>query len=75
MCRAVRWSARVAIHLRLHRSADNKVVWRMRFDRKQRVKTRTPQAVVALITRLIRVELNRELTNITSAIRTDLARK
>lgn len=70
-----RWSARVSMHLRLHRSSDNKVVWRMRFDRKQRVKARTPHAVVSLITRLIRVELDRELTNITGAIRTDLARK
>lgn len=69
------WSARVALHLRLHRSSDNKVVWRMRFDRKQRVQKRTPQAVVTLLTRLIRVELDRELANITSAIRTDLARK
>lgn len=70
-----KWSARVALHLRLHRSSDNKVVWRMRFDRQQRVKTRTPQAVVLLITRIIRAELDRELSNITGAIRTDLARK
>jgi len=71
----LRWSARVALHLRLHRSSDNKVVWRMRFDRKRRVKTRTPQAVVSLLTALIRAELDRELANIAGAIRTDLARK
>jgi len=70
-----KWSARVALHLRLHRSSDNKVVWSARFDRKQRVKTRTPQAVVILITHLIRAELDRELPNIIGAIRTDLARK
>ena len=69
------WSARVAMHLRLHRSSDNKVVWRMRFDRKQRVKKRTPQDIVSLITRLIRVELDRELPSLTGAVRQDLARK
>ncbi len=70
-----RWSARVALHLRLHRSSDNKVVWRMRFDRKQRVKRRTPQDIVALITRLIRTELDRELPNLTNAVRQDFAGK
>jgi ABC-type uncharacterized transport system auxiliary subunit len=70
-----RWSARVAFHLRLHRSSDNKVVWRMRFDGKQRVKTRTPEAVVAQLTQMIRAQLNAEVENITGAIRTDLARK
>ncbi len=70
-----RWSARVALHLRLHRASDNKVVWRMRFDRKQRVKIRTPEAVVSVLTQMIRAELNRELANITGAIRTDLAKK
>lgn len=69
------WSARVALHLRLHRSSDNKVVWRMTVDRKRRVEPRTPEAVVALMTKMLRVELDRELANITGAIRTDLARK
>jgi ABC-type uncharacterized transport system auxiliary subunit len=73
--RRERWLARVALDLRLHRSSDNKVVWRMRLDRKQRVKKRTPQAVVSLMTHLLRAGLDRELDNITSAIRTDLARR
>lgn len=69
------WSARVALRLRLHRSLDNKVVWRMDIDRRKRVKTRTPEAVVALMTKMLRAELDRELANITNAVRTDLARK
>lgn len=73
--RRAQWSARVALQLRLHRSSDNKVVWRLGFDRKQRVKIRTPQAVVGLMTKLLRAELDRELANITTAVRTDLARK
>ncbi len=69
--RRERWSARVAMLLRLHRSADDRVVWQMRFDQKRRVKERTPQAIVALITRLIRGQLDQELGHLTEAVRRD----
>jgi ABC-type uncharacterized transport system auxiliary subunit len=70
-----RWSARVAINLRLHRSSDHKVVWRMRTDATQRVKKRTPEAVVALMTKLLRQALDRELPILTGIVRQDVARR